>query len=87
MIITPTAEATPEERRGIALGDDEITLIAERWETCEREEADGLAVLILRGPCHRDTRAMEREHGPSGPAATAALAVVTDETGRVLLGP
>ncbi|MEV6393522.1 class I SAM-dependent methyltransferase [Streptomyces sp. NPDC051907] len=50
VVITPTAEATPEERRGIALDDDEITLIAGSWKTYEREDADGLAFLILREP-------------------------------------
>lgn len=86
VVITPVAANTPEEQRGIALDEDEIVLLAANWETVERLDADGLAFLVLRGPCHADTRAVERQRPPSGPAATAALAVVTDEAGRVLLG-
>ncbi|GHJ26830.1 hypothetical protein TPA0910_12630 [Streptomyces hygroscopicus subsp. sporocinereus] len=86
VVITPVVEHTPEERRGIALDEDEIGLLTEGWETVERLEADQLAVLVLRGPCHSGTRAVERQRPPAGPAATAALAVVTDEAGRVLLG-
>ncbi|MFF9206602.1 methyltransferase [Streptomyces sp. NPDC014986] len=86
VVITPVAEHTPEERRGIALDEEEIDLLTVGWERTQRFDADQLAVLILRGPCHANTRAVERQRPPSGPAATAALAVVTDEAGRVLLG-
>ncbi|MFE9137965.1 methyltransferase, FxLD system [Streptomyces sp. NPDC007355] len=86
VVITPVVENTPEGRRGIALDEDEITLLATGWQTVERLDADGLAFLLLRGPCHAGTRAVERQRPPSDPAATAALAVVTDEAGRVLLG-
>jgi protein-L-isoaspartate(D-aspartate) O-methyltransferase len=85
VVITPVAAHTPEERRGIALDEEEIGLLSFGWERTERFDADQLAVLILRGPCHAKTRAVERRPA-SGPAATAALAVVTDEAGRVLLG-
>ncbi|MFD0352062.1 NUDIX hydrolase [Kitasatospora aburaviensis] len=44
-----------------------------------------MAVLVLRGPC-ADTVAVERELPPPGPAAIGAVAVVTDRSGRVLLG-
>ncbi|MFD3662762.1 class I SAM-dependent methyltransferase [Streptomyces sp. NPDC058659] len=60
VVITPTADATPEERRGIALDEAEIALITDGWETCERRDTDGLASIVLRGPCHRSTRAVER---------------------------
>ncbi|MFG3013856.1 methyltransferase, FxLD system [Streptomyces cinerochromogenes] len=86
VVITPVAGSTPEERREIALDEDEIALVGAGWKTAERMDADGLAFLVLRGPCHAGTRAVERQRPPSGPAATAALAVVTDEAGRVLLG-
>ncbi|MFF5973421.1 methyltransferase, FxLD system [Streptomyces sp. NPDC012769] len=86
VIVTPVAEHTPAERRRIALDEDEIGLLVGGWEHTERFDADRLAVLILRGPCHAETRAVERRRPPSGPAATAALAVVTDQAGRVLLG-
>lgn len=86
VVITPVVEHTPEERRRIALDEDEIGLLTEGWETVERLEADQLAVLVLRGPCHTGTRAVERQRPPTGLAVTGALAVVTDEAGRVLLG-
>ena len=86
VVITPVAEHTSEERRRIALDEDEIGLLTEGWETVERLEADQLAVLVLRGPCHTGTRAVERKRPPTGLAVAGALAVVTDEAGRVLLG-
>ncbi|MFJ8151229.1 methyltransferase, FxLD system [Streptomyces sp. NPDC094468] len=86
VVITPVVEHTPAERRDIALDEDEVRLLTEGWETVERLEADQLAVLVLRGPCHTSTRAVERQRPPTGLAVTGALAVVTDEAGRVLLG-
>ncbi|MGV9266929.1 class I SAM-dependent methyltransferase [Kitasatospora sp. NPDC003701] len=52
VVITPTAEDTPPEKRGIALDEDELTVLATGWETAQRLDADGLAALVLRGPCH-----------------------------------
>ncbi|MFJ9742028.1 methyltransferase, FxLD system [Streptomyces sp. NPDC101166] len=85
VVITPVAETTPEERRGIALDEDEMAVLAAGWETVERLDADGLAVLVLRGLCHADTRAVEKRP-TTAHALTGALAVVTDDAGRVLLG-
>ncbi|WP_327309639.1 methyltransferase, FxLD system (plasmid) [Streptomyces sp. NBC_01298] len=85
VVITPVVENTPEERRGIALDEDEITLLGAGWETVERLDADGLAFLVLRGLCHLDTRAVEKRP-TTGHAMIGALAVVTDGAGRVLLG-
>ncbi|MFE0087720.1 methyltransferase, FxLD system [Streptomyces sp. NPDC058991] len=85
VVIAPVVENTPEERRGIALDDDEIALLTAGWKTVERLDADGLAFLVLRGPCHTDALAVEKS--PTiGHALTGALAVVTDDAGRVLLG-
>ncbi|MGW4160966.1 bifunctional class I SAM-dependent methyltransferase/NUDIX hydrolase [Streptomyces sp. NPDC004788] len=86
LIITPTVGSAPVDRRGIALDEEELALIASGWERCVREDLDGLAVLTLQGPCHSATRAVERRLPPAGPAMTAACAVVTDKSGRVLLG-
>ncbi|MEU2251378.1 methyltransferase, FxLD system [Streptomyces sp. NPDC019224] len=83
--ISPVVATTPEERRGIALDEDEIAVLAAGWKTVERLDADGLAVLVLRGPCHTGTRAVEKRP-PTAHALTGALAVVTDDAGRVLLG-
>ncbi|MGW8989078.1 methyltransferase, FxLD system [Streptomyces zhihengii] len=85
VVITPTVENTPAERRGIALDEDENTLLGAGWKTMERLDADGLAFLVLRGPCHLDTRAVEKRP-TTGHDLTGALAVVTDDAGRVLLG-
>ncbi|NUK23918.1 methyltransferase, FxLD system [Streptomyces lunaelactis] len=85
VVITPTAEHTPEERRDIALDEAEIRLLTAGWQQADQLEADELAVLVLRGPCHSDTAAVEKRP-PTGHALTGALAVVTDEAGRVLLG-
>lgn len=85
VVTIPVAETTPEERRGIALDEDEIAVLAAGWEKVERLDADGLAVLVLRGPCHADTRAVEKRP-TTAHALTGALAVVTDDAGRVLLG-
>ncbi|MEU4077571.1 methyltransferase, FxLD system [Streptomyces venezuelae] len=85
VVITPVVEHTPAERRGIALDEGEITLLGTGWETVERLDADGLALLVLRGPCHLDARAVEKRP-TTGHALTGALAVVTDSAGRVLLG-
>ncbi|GGR59282.1 MULTISPECIES: methyltransferase, FxLD system [Streptomyces] len=85
VVITPVAANTPAQRRGIALDEDEIALLGAGWEMVERLDADGLAFLVLRGPCHTGTRVVEK--GPTtGHALTGALAVVTDDAGRVLLG-
>ncbi|MEV7839239.1 methyltransferase, FxLD system [Streptomyces albidoflavus] len=85
VVITPVTATTPEERRAIALDEDEIAVLAAGWKTVERLDADGLAVLVLRGPCHTDTRAVEKRP-TTAHALTGALAVVTDDAGRVLLG-
>ncbi|MGW7439859.1 methyltransferase, FxLD system [Streptomyces sp. NPDC054849] len=85
VVITPTAEHTPEKQRGIALDEDEIRLLTTGWKQARRRDADGLAFLVLHGPCATDTTAVEKRP-PTGHALTGALAVVTDPTGRVLLG-
>ncbi|MEV6175584.1 NUDIX hydrolase [Streptomyces sp. NPDC052015] len=51
----------------------------------ERLDADGLAFLILRGPCHTDTQAVEKRP-TTAHALTGALGVVTNDAVRVLLG-
>ncbi|MEU3957850.1 hypothetical protein AB0F45_37190 [Streptomyces achromogenes] len=65
------AANTPEERRGIALDEDEIAVLAAGWQSVERLDADGLAFRVLRGPCHTVARAVEKGpttgHAPSAP--------------------
>lgn len=50
VLITPLASGTPPERRGIALDEDELARLQNRWASPERHGADGLVFLILRGP-------------------------------------
>ncbi|MQS37825.1 bifunctional class I SAM-dependent methyltransferase/NUDIX hydrolase, partial [Streptomyces katsurahamanus] len=85
VVITPTTADVPQDRRDIVLDEGEIALLTEGWETAERMDADGLTVLVLRGPRPAGTRAVEKGT-PAGHALIGALAVVTDSTGRVLLG-
>ncbi|MEV6057957.1 class I SAM-dependent methyltransferase [Streptomyces sp. NPDC052107] len=47
-VITPVADAVPDDRRGIALGEREIGLLRAGWTSADRYDADGLALLILR---------------------------------------
>ncbi|MEV0122125.1 class I SAM-dependent methyltransferase [Streptomyces sp. NPDC050703] len=50
VVITPLAAATPAERRGIALDEDELVRLRSRWTAAERHDAEGLVVLVLHGP-------------------------------------
>lgn len=84
VVITPVTEHTPQERQHIALDKDELTLIADAFETAERFETDGLAVLVLRGRGSSFTAAEKGRPAPQ--AVVGASAVVTDTAGRVLLG-
>nr|WP_030672179.1 bifunctional class I SAM-dependent methyltransferase/NUDIX hydrolase [Streptomyces rimosus] len=84
-VITPVADAVPPGKRGIALDEEEIALLAAGWDTAERHDADGLALLVLRGPL-RTPVAYGNRGEPAPHALTGAGAVVTDEAGRVLLG-
>ncbi|MEW1550484.1 methyltransferase, FxLD system [Streptomyces tsukubensis] len=71
----------------VGVDEREIALLTEGWEHSVREDCgDGLVMLILRGPCPAPTRAVERRTPATGIAVTAAVAVVTDAAGRVLLG-
>ncbi|MGW0947852.1 methyltransferase, FxLD system [Streptomyces sp. NPDC002623] len=85
VVITPLAAGTPAARRDIALDEDEIRLLTERWRSAERFDADGLAVLVLREAL-REFTALEKEGAPSAQAVAGACMVVTDAFGRVLLG-
>ncbi|MFF3583921.1 methyltransferase domain-containing protein [Streptomyces mirabilis] len=59
VIITPLAADTPAERRGIALDEDELARLQNRWAAAERHDADGLVFLVLRGP-RQDEAAAQR---------------------------
>ncbi|WP_458248875.1 methyltransferase, FxLD system [Streptomyces sp. MAI_2237] len=85
VVITPLDAGTPADRRDIALDEDEIRVLTESWQTVERFDADGLAVLILHD-ARRKFTAVEKEGAPSAQAVAGACMVVTDAFGRVLLG-
>lgn len=50
VVITPTADRTPADRRDIALDEHEITRLRAGWARTTRRGAEGLAVLVLRHP-------------------------------------
>ncbi|MEU5136870.1 methyltransferase, FxLD system [Streptomyces californicus] len=84
IVITPLAETTPAERQSIALDEDEIELLSEGFGKVSRFDAEGLAVLVLRGPAG-EVCVVERGR-PVPQAVFGTSAVVTDGEGRVLLG-
>lgn len=85
VVITPLAAATPEDNRSTALNETEISVLTAGWERAERFEADKLVVLILRGPGRAAAAPVEKRR-PAPHAVTGAYAVVTDASGRILLG-
>ncbi|MEU0005350.1 NUDIX domain-containing protein [Streptomyces sp. NPDC006314] len=84
-VITPVADTVPDGRRGIALDEEEIGLLCAGWESAERYDADGLGVVVLRGPSPAPPGCAGKGR-PSPHALTGAGVVVTDQAGRVLLG-
>ncbi|MFJ3590784.1 methyltransferase, FxLD system [Streptomyces sp. NPDC090231] len=84
VVITPVVEHTSPERRHIALDENELSSITDGFEEALRFEAEGLAVLVLRGSGGSFT-ALEKGR-PNPQAVAGAAAVVTDAAGRVLLG-
>ncbi|MFE5096718.1 methyltransferase, FxLD system [Streptomyces sp. NPDC056638] len=84
VIITPIVANTPEERRHIALDGNELAALTDGFEHVGRFDAEGLAVLVLRGPATSFTA--EEKLRPEPQAVFGAAVVVTDASGRVLLG-
>lgn len=84
VVITPVAEHTPEERRHIALDADELAALTDSFDQVDRFDAEGLAVLVLRG--RGGAFSAEEKGRPEPQAVFGAAAVVTDASGRVLLG-
>ncbi|MDX3067548.1 MULTISPECIES: methyltransferase, FxLD system [Streptomyces] len=84
VIITPIVENTPEERRHIALDENELAALTDGFEDVEQFDAEGLAVLVLRGPA--GSFSAEEKLRPEPQAVFGAAVVVTDTFGRVLLG-
>ncbi|MDT0464796.1 methyltransferase, FxLD system [Streptomyces gibsoniae] len=85
LVITPTTADVPDDRRDIALDEDELGLLCEGWHCAERHDADGLAFIVLRGPAPSQVTCAEKNK-PSPHALTGAGVVVTDPAGRILLG-
>ncbi|MGW1466358.1 methyltransferase, FxLD system [Streptomyces sp. NPDC002308] len=89
-VVTPVADgaasdaAASEERRRIALDEDELVLLADGFEETARFDAAGLAFLVLRRP--GGTFVALEKGRPAPQAVVGAAAVVTDPSGRVLLG-
>ncbi|MEW2265519.1 methyltransferase, FxLD system [Streptomyces sp. NPDC047853] len=84
VIITPVVRHTPQERRHIALDESELSALTAGFEHSEQFDAEGLAVLVLRGPAEKFS--VEEKGRPEPQAVFGAAVVVTDACGRVLLG-
>lgn len=84
VVITPLAETTPAERRNIALDENELGALTDGFGDVEQFDAEGLAVLVLRGPA--DEFSAQEKGRPEPQAVFGAAVVVTDMFGRVLLG-
>lgn len=84
VVITPLVGTTPAERRDIALDEDEVAHLMSMWDQAQRFDANGMAVLVLRGlkkPAAQITNTLL----PQPSSVTEVHAVVTDAQGRVLL--
>ncbi|WP_406116327.1 methyltransferase, FxLD system [Streptomyces sp. NBC_01014] len=84
VIITPIVENTPDERRHIALDENELAALTDGFEHVEQCNAEDLSVLVLRGPA--GSFSVEEKLRPEPQAVFGAAVVVTDTFGRVLLG-
>ncbi|MFE1287440.1 class I SAM-dependent methyltransferase [Streptomyces sp. NPDC058751] len=84
VVITPVVEHTPRERRRIALDERELGALTDGFEQVERFDTQNLAVLVLRGPV--GSFSAEKRLRPEPQAVFGAAVVVTDASGRVLLG-
>ncbi|MCX4760237.1 methyltransferase, FxLD system [Streptomyces sp. NBC_01275] len=86
-VITPVATSVTDDRRNIALDEDELALLGSGWSVVERHDADGLAFVVLRDPVPAPDHVRCAAKGrPSPHALTGAGVVVTDPAGRILLG-
>lgn len=61
VVITPLAARTPAHKRHIALDEAEIAVLTTGWSDAVRLDADGLAVLVLRGAGRAGAEAAQRE--------------------------
>ncbi|MFF1712220.1 methyltransferase [Streptomyces sp. NPDC058268] len=84
-VITPGADSVPDEKRSIALDAGEIDLLTAGWRHVTRDDAEGLAFLVLRDPVLAPVVvAGKRKPAPQGLIGTGV--VVTNAQGHVLLG-
>ncbi|MET9089289.1 bifunctional class I SAM-dependent methyltransferase/NUDIX hydrolase [Streptomyces sp. NPDC004237] len=84
VVITPTADHTPQERRHIALDEDELTALTDGFTKTQRCDTEGLALLLLGGA--EGSFSTEEKLRPDPQAVFGAAVVATDNFGRVLLG-
>ncbi|WP_431034756.1 bifunctional class I SAM-dependent methyltransferase/NUDIX hydrolase [Streptomyces sp. P6-2-1] len=85
VVLSPVPGRTPDSQRGVALGEDELRVLADAFDEVERYDVDGLAALVLRRP-GGSYSAAEMAREPVAQAVLGAGVVVTDPNGRVLLG-
>ncbi|MFD3563427.1 methyltransferase, FxLD system [Streptomyces sp. NPDC058686] len=84
VVVTPLAATTPAERRAIALDEDEVAQLMSMWTHAQRFDANGMAVLVLRG-LKKAAVQIPNTPAPQPSSTTEVRAVVTDTHGRVLL--
>ncbi|MFJ2111927.1 methyltransferase, FxLD system [Streptomyces sp. NPDC087850] len=84
VVITPVVEHTPQEQRHIALDENELAALADGFEHVKRFDAEGLALLALRGPAALFSA--QEKLRPEPQAVFGVAIVVTNASGRVLLG-
>ncbi|MFI6642617.1 bifunctional class I SAM-dependent methyltransferase/NUDIX hydrolase [Streptomyces sp. NPDC050504] len=84
-VITPVADLVPRDQRGIALDEGEIDLLTAGWGLATRDDADGLAFIVLRDPVLSAVTTADKP-GPAPRALVGTGVIVTDPRGRVLLG-
>lgn len=84
VVITPVVENTAEDRRNIALDESELAALGDGFEDMGRFDAEGLALLVLRGSA--TSFSAEEKSRPEPQAVFGTAVVVTDTFGRVLLG-
>ncbi|MFJ5270971.1 methyltransferase domain-containing protein [Streptomyces sp. NPDC088358] len=72
VVITPRAADIPAERRRVALDEGELAQLQTEWASTTLHDADGLALVILRGPCRTGTTAPQDRPEAAGTQGTPA---------------
>ncbi|MCX4580343.1 NUDIX domain-containing protein [Streptomyces sp. NBC_01571] len=92
VVITPRAADIPAERRRVALDEDELAQLRTAWASTTVHDAEGLAFVILRGPCRTGTTTPQdrpqtagAQGGPSGAGSVESTAPASPRQHRFSL--